>query len=243
MLLEELPAIRETQTKRPVSLVNDFGLHLELYQNRQRARRRHFWGSYLIGFICSLLGLVGLFVMFVLFFFKGPAGSFLMNSWDDVAFIVAAISIVYCASSMYMSRRKHEQDQSVFAPSLRREIERGIAQIDFEISTDSGWSAWRNAAFTGLATILGSWEFCRLTGDPRPWDVIWVVGGIVVAIFAALVPVSRLSVKEGQRRKRVLEGLLAKLDENSAGSWNVAALPNSAGEPHILASPKEKPLW
>ena len=243
MLLEELPAIRETQTKRPVSLVNDFGLHLELYQNRQRARRRHFWGSYLIGFICSLLGLVGLLVMFVLFFFKGPVGSFLMNSWDDVAFIVAAISIVYCASSMYMSRRKHEKDQSVFAPSLRREIERGIAQIDFEISTDSGWSAWRNAAFTGLATILGSWEFCRLTGDPRPWDVIWVVGGIVVAIFAALVPVSRLSVKQGQRRKRVLEGLLAKLDENSAGSWNVAALPNSAGEPHILASPKEKPLW
>jgi hypothetical protein len=243
MLLEELPAIRETQTKRPVSLVNDFGLHLALSQDRERARRRLFWEGYFIGLVGLLLGLVGLLVTFVLFIFKAPIDTYLMNFWDDLAFIVAAMAIVYCASSMTMSRRKHEQEQSVFAPSLRREIERGIAQIDFEIATDSGWSAWRNAAFTGLATILGSWEFCRLTGDPRPWDVIWVVGGIVVAIFAALVPVSRLSVKQGQRRKRVLEGLLAKLDENSAGSWNVAALPNSAGEPHILASPKEKPLW
>ena len=58
-------------------------------------------------------------------------------------------------------------------------------------------------------------------GDPRPWDVIWLVGGIVVAILAALVPVSRLSAKDGLRRKRALERLLAKLSANSAESWNV----------------------
>jgi hypothetical protein len=232
MELEELQAIWETQTERPGFSVNDFGLHLALYQVRERARRRLFWGGYFIGFVCSLLGLVALLVLFVVFYIKDPANDFPMNAWDYLAFLVAAIAIVLSASLMYMSRRKHEKDQSVFAPSLRQEIERGIAQIDFEISTDSGWSAWRNAAFTGLATILGSWEFCRLTGDPRPWDVIWVVGGIVVAIFAALVPVSRLSAKQGQRRKRVLEGLLAKLDENPAGSWNVADLANSGGEPH-----------
>ena len=58
------------------------------------------------------------------------------------------------------------------------------------------------------------------------------VGGLVVATFVALVPASRQAVKEGLRRKRALEGLRAKLDENSAGPLNVADLPNSGGEPH-----------
>jgi hypothetical protein len=217
MQLEELQAIWETQTERPVFTVNDFGLHLALYQVRERARRRLFWGGYFINFVCSLLGLVGLLAMYVVFFFKDPLDGVLMNGWDDLAFLVAGSAIALSASSMYTSRRKHEQDQSVFAPSLRQEIERGIAQIDFEISSDSSWSAWRNAALTALATILGGWEFCRLTGDHRPWEVIWVVGGIVVAMFLTLVPVSRQAVKQGLRRKRVLEGLRAKLDENAAG--------------------------
>ena len=144
MELEELQAIWETQTERPVFSVNDFGLHLALYQVRERARRRLFWGGYFVGFVCSLLGLVGLLVIFVVFYFKDAVDDFPMNAWDGLAFLVAAIAIVLSASSMYASRRKHEKDQSVFAPSLRQEIERGIAQIDFEISTVTSAQAWRS---------------------------------------------------------------------------------------------------
>jgi hypothetical protein len=218
MQLEELQAIWETQTERPVFSINDFGLHLALYQNRERARRRLFWGGYFIGFVCSLLGLVVLLVMFLLFVFKDPLDGVLMNAWDDLAFLVAAIAIVLCASSMYTSRRQHEKDQSVFAPSLRQEIERGIAQIDFEIFADTSWSAWRNAALVSVAAILMGWEAGRMDGDPLPWEALWMVGGLVVATFVALVPASRQARKEGLRRKRALEGLRAKLDENSAGS-------------------------
>jgi hypothetical protein len=67
MQLEELQAIWETQTERPVFSVNDFGLHLALYQVRERARRRLFWGGYFPGFVCSLIGLVVLLVLFVAF--------------------------------------------------------------------------------------------------------------------------------------------------------------------------------
>jgi hypothetical protein len=232
MQLEELQAIWETQTERPGFSVNDFGLHLALYQVRERARRRLFWGGHFISFVCSLLGLVILLAMFVVFYFKDPVNDFPMNAWDGLAFLVAAIAIVLCASSMYASRRKHEKDQSVFAPSLRQEIERGIAQIDFEIFTDTSGIAWRNAAFVSLAAILMGWEAGRLNGDPLPWEVLWMVGGLVVATFVALVPASRQAVKQGLRRKRALEELLAKLDENPAGSRNIADLPNSGGEPH-----------
>ena len=106
MQLEELQAIWETQTERPVFSVNDFGLHLALYQVRERARRRLFWGGYFIGFVCSLLGLVGLLVLFVVFYFKDPANDFPMNAWDGLAFLVAAIAIVLCASSMVHEPKK-----------------------------------------------------------------------------------------------------------------------------------------
>jgi hypothetical protein len=232
MQLEELQAIWETQTERPVFSVNDFGLHLALYQVRERARRRLFWGCYLPAFVGSLVGLVILLALFVAFYLKDAANDFPMNAWDGLAFLVAAIAIVLCASSMYLGRRKHEKDQSVFAPSLRQEIERGIAQIDFEIFTDTSGMAWRNAALGSLAAILMGWEAGRLNGNPLPWEVLWMIGGLVVATFVALVPASRQAVKEGVRRKRALEGLRAKLDENPAGSWNVADLPISGGEPH-----------
>jgi hypothetical protein len=230
MQLEELQAIWETQTERPVFSVNDFGLHLALYQARERARRRLFWGGYFFGFVGTLLGLVILLVMFVLFYFKDLVDDFPMNAWDGLAFFVAAVAISLCTLSMYTSRRKHEKAQSVFAPSLRQEIERGIAQIDFEIFTDTSGFAWRNAALVGLAAILIGWEAGRLKGDPLPWEVLWMTVALVVATFVALVPASRQTVKQGLRRKRVLEGLLAKLDENPAGSWNVADLPSSGGE-------------
>jgi hypothetical protein len=218
MRLEELQAIWETQAHRPVFAVNEFGLHMELYRTRDRARRRLFWGEYFLSFVASLVGLVILLVLFLAFYFKNPANDFPMNAWDGLAFLVAATSIVLCASSMYASRRKHEKDQNVFAPSLRQEIERGIAQIDHEIFTSTSTQAWRNAALVSLAAILMGWEAGRLNGDPLPWEILWMVGGLVVATFVALVPASRQIVKEKLQGKRALEALRARLDENAAGN-------------------------
>jgi len=218
MQLEELKAIWETQTERPGFSVNDFGLHMELYRTRERARRLFFWGGYFPGFVCSLLGLVGLLVLFVVFHIKPAGNDFPMNAWDGLAFLVAASALVLCASLMVTNRRKHEKDQSVIAPSLRQEIERGIAQIDFEISSDTGKMAWRYTTLICLATILFCWEVGRLNGEPLPWNVLWMTGWLVFVPFVTLVPANRQAVKEGLRRKEVLEGLLAKLDENPAGS-------------------------
>src|SRR5262245_2060294 len=100
MQLEELQAIWETQTERPVFSVNDFGLHLALYQVRERARRRLFWGCYFPGFVGSLVGLVILLALFVAFYLKDAANDFPMNAWDVLAFLVAGSAIVLCASSM-----------------------------------------------------------------------------------------------------------------------------------------------
>ena len=64
--------------------------------------------------------------------------------------------------------------------------------------------------------------------------------GLVVAMFVALVPASRQAVKEGLRRKRALEGLLAKLDENPAGSWNVVGAEQRGQESLIAIELEDK---
>jgi di/tricarboxylate transporter len=218
MQLEELQAIWETQTERPVFSVNDFGLHLALYQVRERARRRLFWGGYFPAYVGSLVGLVALLLFFFAFYFKPAANDFPMNAWDYLVFLIAASALVLGASSMFTRRRKHEQEQSVFAPSLRQEIERGIAQIDFETSPDASRMVWRYVALFYLAAILFCWEVGRLNGNPLPWKVLWMTVPMLVVFLVALVPVGRQATKEGLRRKQALQGLLAKLDENPAKS-------------------------
>jgi hypothetical protein len=217
MQLEELQAIWETQTERPPFAVNDFGLHLALYQIRERARRRLFWGSYFPGFVGSLIGLAGLLVLVLIFSLNDSSGGFSMDASDVLALLTAGLSLVYCTWSMVTSRKKHEQQQRVFAPSIRQEIQRGIAQIDFEISTDTSGRAWRFAALICLAATLMSWEVGRLNGDPLPWNVLWMTTALAVATFVALIPANRQAMKHGLRRKQALQGLLAKLDENPAG--------------------------
>ena len=111
MRLEELQAIWETQADRPVFAVNEFGLHLELYRTRERARRRLFWGAYFPGLVGSLVGLVILLVLFISFYLKNAAKDFPMNAWDTLAFLVAAGAVVLSASSMY-ARSKHERSRA-----------------------------------------------------------------------------------------------------------------------------------
>ena len=101
MQLEELQAIWETQTERPRFSVNDFGLHLALYQIRERDRRRLFWGGYFPAYVGSLVGLVALLLFFLAFYFKPAANDFPMNAWDGLVFLVAGVRLVLGASSMF----------------------------------------------------------------------------------------------------------------------------------------------
>jgi hypothetical protein len=219
MRFEEVLTIWETQEKRPVFAFNDFGLHLALYQTRDRARRHLFWGSYFPFFVGSLF-MVGAFAVVTLsFLLQGQEERFPLSLWDALASLVAAIALALCASSMYASRRNHENAQSVFAPSLRQEIERGIGQVEFEILTHTGPSAWRNVIVCGLGAILLIWETGRLNGDLSPWNTLWPIAGVVVAtLVAAVARRRRVKEKKLLPQKRALEALRAKLDEKPNGS-------------------------
>ena len=220
MQYDELQAIWETQRRRPVFAVNDFGLHMELYRTRARARRRLFWGDVAL-FVCAPFLLFFLTVPVLEFFIQRPAEQFPpdelpMNLWDVLACLVGIVLVVLAVWSMYASRRKHEKHQKMFAPSLRQEIELGIAQLDFEISMVTSGLTLRIVAAFNIAMIVLCWEVGRLNDKPLPWDLLLITVPFLVGGLVSIIPATRRAVEQALQRKRALEALRAQLDENPA---------------------------
>lgn len=218
MELEELQAIWETQTDRPFFAVNAFGLQMELYRTRERARQQIFWRGYFVGMVGSLLGLTTLLTLFVVFYIKNPDNDFPMNAWDTLAFFISLVAILICGWSLNTSWRKYQKAQLVFAPSLRQEIYRGIALIDLQISPTTSAFARRYLVLVFIAATLVCWEVGRLNGNPLPWNALWYMLVLFTTIFFILVLSIRQEVKQALQRKGVLESLLAKIDETPTGN-------------------------
>lgn len=214
MRFEELQAIWETQTDRPAFTLNDLGLHLALYQQRDRARRRLFWGSYFPFFIASLF-LLGMLALTSLgLYFEQRPGEPTLNVWDVLFTLVAAGTCGYSAVSMYLGRRNHERRQDVVAPSLRQEIDRGIGQLDFELSALT-IQARRIEPPVYVGALCLTWEAGRLNGDPTPWFMLLTVLLLVVATAIGSPSARGKKEKELVGRRQALESLRARLDEDS----------------------------
>ena len=146
---------------------------------------------------CSPFLLFFLTVPVLQFFLQRPAEQFPpdelpMNLWDVLACLVGIVLAVLAVWSMYTSRRKHEKRQKVFAPSLRQEIELGIAQLDFEMSMVTSGLALRIAAAFNLAMVVLCWEVGRLNDKPLPWDLLLVTVPFLVGGFMSMIPANRI---------------------------------------------------
>ena len=222
MQYEELQAIWETQTQRPVFAVNEFSLHMELNRTRARARRRHFWVDVFPLFVIAPVFFVFLAVPALMFFFQGPpeqfaSGDVRMTVWDVLASFVGIALFVYAVWSMETHRRRNEERQRIFAPSLRQEIELGIAHVDFDLSRAMSGREWRVGSACILAALILAWEFGRLNDNPLPWNTLW--GAFPWLFFLVWLRNSwkQRAVERISKRKQALEALRAKLDESPAG--------------------------
>jgi hypothetical protein len=216
MRFEELVAVWSTQADKPLFSLNEFGIHMALYQQRERARRRHFWGMYFPYYVTSLYMLGAIAFTCVAFYFKDTSErDFPMDIGDWIAFAVAAGMFAFAAGSMWRARKRHERLQNSTSPSLRQEIDSGIAQLQFEIHTGTSAEAWRNSALVSIGGVLFCWEVGRLNGDAAPWRVVLVCSAVYgVAALLGWIWARRWRADRA-RRTRALETLRAKLDETA----------------------------
>jgi hypothetical protein len=112
------------------------------------------------------------------------------------------------------ARRKNEKQQKVFAPSLRQEIELGLAQVNFDMSRVSSDREWRVGTACILAAVVLAWELGRLNDSPLPWVTLPMAGPWFFLLFWMRKPWKQRAVERISKRKQALEALRAKLDEN-----------------------------
>jgi hypothetical protein len=234
MEFEDLQAIWDTQNEKPVFAMQDARLLLALYQQRERSRRRafllHFAPMY-VAALCMLAAIWGLIASFrnidsLMRRFKGrfTHNGFAMSGWDYAGLAVAAGAILALVVPLYLERKKHERTQRIFAPTLREELDRGLAQLDFEIRLDRPARVLKILTLVSIAVVMISWELNRAGGNPRPWwsllGFVWVLvpggfGWVVARIQRKLQKREKGLVRRLRlERRRALESMRAALDED-----------------------------
>ena len=188
MEFEDLQAIWDTQNDRPVFSINDSRLAVGLNQQREHSRRRLFRLLFAPAYVVALFITVALGFTFLAFFVKTVTKMRLtdpqMSIWDGAALMAGVGAALAVVASMYRERRKHESAQNVFAPSLREELERGISQLDFELSYSSKSRVWNVPALVSFGTGVLLVEVGRLNGESTPWMMLAVaVGGVLSSVW------------------------------------------------------------
>ncbi len=216
MQFEDLQAIWDTQNERPVFAMNDARLAVGLYQQREQARRRLFKQQFL-----PIYWTVPMLMGFSVFLFLAYFGKTLyqtrstdppMTVWDGAALIAAATASLALIVPMYRERKRHEHSQNVFAPTLREELERGIAQLDFELSFHSRPRAYRVLALVSFGATVMIVETARLNGNPIPWLQLAFISFSICFSAWASVAKSNKAVAQLMERKRALESMHAGLE-------------------------------
>lgn len=236
MEFESLQAIWDTQNETPVFAMQDPRLVVALYQQREHSRRRTYklqfapmYGAAMLMFVV-IGALIATFLSIASLMRRFPGkithNGFALSGWDYAGLVVAAVALLAIVVPMYFERKKHERTQQIFAPSLREELDRGIAQLDFAMGLDSIPRVTRILSLLSIAVVLINWEAQRAVGNPRPWwTLLWAV---LVFVPGALGWIgSRKARKSGTtdrarklEHRRALESMRAALDEDASGSTN-----------------------
>lgn len=234
MEFEDLQAIWDTQNDKPVFAMQDARLLVALYQQRERSRQRafriHFAPMY-VAAVCMLAAIVSIIATFrniasLMRRFKGrfTHNGFGLGAWDYVGLAVAAGALLAIVAPLYLERKKHERAQKIFAPTLREELDRGIAQLDFTMSLDRWPRVIRILSLLSIAVVMISWEANRAGGNPRPWwSLLWFVlvyvpGGLAWAVARLQGKLQKRELvglvrRQRLERRRALESMRAALDE------------------------------
>ena len=234
MEFEDLQAIWDTQNDKPVFAIQDARLLVALYQQRERSRQRAFRIHFAPMYVAALVMLAVIGSLVATFrniaslmrrYSRFTHNGFAMSAWDYAGLAVAAGAILALVVPLYLERKKHERTQKIFAPTLREELDRGLAQLDFEIRLDRAPRIFRIVTLLSIAVVMISWESGRVAGNPRPWwSALWFLavylpGGLGWAV-------SRLQAKLQKRqpglvrrrrleRRRALVAMRAALDEDT----------------------------
>ena len=211
MNLDDVMAVWRSQDASPLYGVDKTLLLLALRQEQvkvQAQRRRETW----ITCVASAFLIAGMAVfLFIMIYDNDPR-----TDWDFAIPIVGAAAAVLWGGAMYVSHRAQALRERSFGESLREQLNRHIAQLDYQATRGVRLASVLVTALPPLvcatAIILAGW---RINNEPFSDEWVWIVGGIFVCAIGSVAGVwqqRRSMERDLLPRKAQLEALLKELD-------------------------------
>lgn len=209
MNFEDLKVIWDSQSEQPLYAVDQKSLQTMLNQKTQKFNRMIRWQ--VIQSYGSSLFVVGIIALFMAAYYNGLFEKIKdqkMTQWDTIALFSGAACWLYFAGSIFVRRRKQEQNEPKHSRNLREEIERDIHRVDGEIQ------GRKNVRLAFIPPHIGGflfiWVFFKTMGIP-PWGVLpYLVIAIIGFVFESRCQ-DQLVERELIPRKQELESLRNKL--------------------------------
>ncbi|HEU4619268.1 MAG TPA: hypothetical protein VFV10_14610 [Gammaproteobacteria bacterium] len=212
MNLDDLLEVWRSQEAVPVHGVNETLLRLALREDEaklQRRRRRERWVVY--GASAAFFAAMAFFLLVMIY-----PHDHVLTGWDYAIPIVGAAFALLWAGAMYVSYRAQALRERRYGESLRDQLGRRIAQLDFEATRAVRLASVLVVQLPPLvcatAFLLASW---RINDKSYSEDGFLLVSLILVCAysFGTGVWLSRRSAEQDLvPRKRRLEAMLNELD-------------------------------
>ena len=211
MNLDDLMAVWRSQDAAPLHGVDKTLLHLALRQDEaklQKERRIERWMTY--------VGSAGLVACMTIFLFMMIYDDDPRTDWDFAIPVVGAAAALLWGGAMYLSHRAQALRERRFGESLRDQLGRRIAQLDYQatrvVRLASVLATALPPVVCATAIILAGW---RINNEPFRTEWFWIVGAIVVCALGSAAGVweqRRRMERDLWPRKRRLEALLKEID-------------------------------
>jgi MFS family permease len=214
MNLDEVMEIWRSQDLSPLHGVGNTLLHQMLRQEQaksEKRRRRMMWVAYAGSAL--LLGMTGLFLAIM---FEAQYND-VRIVWDYVVGVAGLAAAIVVAWTLLALRRSRLARERAFGDSLRDDLRRRIASLDYDATRGR-----RLALITAAAGLIDMWAIPivekRIAHVPVPYDQFYWSPLPIVLIFAFIYLSSMWGWRYGRERrkylarKRELEALLKELD-------------------------------
>jgi hypothetical protein len=211
MNFEELQVIWNTQDQRPLYAIDETAVQTELWRQRQTLRRTWFRWNILPAYVAG--GLLGVMIALNLLLVAIDVSSAIARR-AVALWVAAGVALIYFVAATLRARQQERLREEASTGSLREELERGIARLEYEIRAGGGISAGRRAIplFVALfvATSLAMWA----VADIMDWS-LWLPASVGPLMLLGL-PVElwrhhRRVTRDLRPRLQSLQALRAKL--------------------------------
>ena len=216
MNFDELMAVWRTQDAAPLHGLNETLLRLALRQNeakRQKWRRIERWIIYVLsaGVVAGLALCLG--NMMLLMIYRDDMNG--LTGWDLVLPVVGAAAALIGARAVSVGHRAQALREQSFGESLRDQLNRSIAQLDYQATTLHRTLMLVIVLMGGICPIALLLALSRLNEKSFSDDgymIVWLSLMCVFAVATGVWELRRQARDVVLPHKRRLEALLKELD-------------------------------